>query len=541
MTARGKVSGMVAAAQPEAVEAGLEAFKAGGNAVDAAIATALVQTAVDPQMCGIAGFGSLQVYDPAKGVHICHDFHGRAPLAVRPDMWERLLIGEAEDGFGFLLEGRVNELGYGAITSPMTLKGLAEASARYGRLQFRDLLAPAIAYARDGFMVRPHVAAYWAQVPTEGRAPHAEVLTKLPATRKIYAKPDGALRKVGEILKNPDMGATLERVAQAGVEEFYEGRIAQQIAADMAAHGGLITMADLKAALPETVEPLWGSYRNLKFATNRPPGGGVMLIEMLNILENFDLKAMGHNSPDYIATVAEAMKIATVDKDAKVGDPRFVSVPLAELTSKDYAKSLADRIKRGEKTHVPRLRGGQKESADTTHVVAVDETGACATMTHTLGTPSGVVTEGLGFMYNGAMAVFDPRPGRAGSLAPGKSRFSSMAPSIIFKDGKPMLVIGAPGGTYIAMGILQAILNVVEFGMNALEAVSAPRFNATSDTLDITNRILRSTEADLKRRGYPVRRWPLTFHFAGVHAIRIVDGKLDGGADPGRDGMAMAV
>jgi gamma-glutamyltranspeptidase/glutathione hydrolase len=139
------------------------------------------------------------------------------------------------------------------------------------------------------------------------------------------------------------------------------------------------------------------------------------------------------------------------------------------------------------------------------------------------------------------MAVFDPRPGRPGSLAPGKSRFSSLAPSILFRDGKPFLALGAPGGTYIAMGILQVILNVVEFGMTASEAVAAPRFNATSDTLDITNRILRATEAELVRRGYPVRRWPMNFHFAGVHAIRMVDGRLDGGADPGRDGMAMAV
>jgi gamma-glutamyltranspeptidase/glutathione hydrolase len=533
--------GMVSAAQPEAVEAGLESLAAGGNAVDAAIATALVQTAVDPQMCGIAGMGSLQVYDPGKGVHVCHDFHGRAPLAVRPDMWEKLLLGEAEDGFGFLLEGRVNEIGYGAITTPMTLGALAEASRRYGRLPFKALIAPAIAYARDGFMVRPHMAAYWTQVPTEGRAPHAEFLTKYAATRKIYARPDGSLRKVGEVLRNPDMGATLERVASEGVEDFYSGTIARRIAEDMQANGGLITLADLKAAVPTTTEPLWGSYRGLRIATNRPPGGGVMLIEMLNILEHFDLKAMGHNSPAYIATVAEAMKIATVDKDAKVGDPRFVTVPLDELTSKAYAEPLAQRIRRGERTHVPRLRGGQKESADTTHVVACDADGVCATMTHTLGTPSGVVTEGLGFMYNGAMAVFDPRPGRAGSLAPGKARFSSMAPSILFRDNKPFLVLGAPGGTYIAMGILQVILNVVEFGMTALEAVSAPRFNATSDTLDITNRILRSTEAALKTRGYPVRRSALTFHFAGVHAVRIVDGGMDGAADPGRDGMAMAV
>lgn len=532
--------GMISAAQPEAVEAGLEAFKAGGNAVDAAIATALVQTAVDPQMCGIAGFGSLHVYNPAKRIHACLDFHGRAPLKVTPDMWEHLLVGEAENGFGFLLEGRVNEIGYGAITTPMTLRALDEASRRFGTMKLADLIAPAVGYCEEGFMVRPHVAAYWNQVPTEGRAPHAEFLTAFPATRKIYAKPDGKLHAAGQILRNPDMGRTLRRVAANGVDDFYAGDIARLITDDIAAHDGLITLEDLKGASPEVNEPIWGTYRGHRLATNRPPGGGLMLIEMLNILENFDLKAMGHNAPAYIATVSEAMKLATVDKDTKVGDPRFVAVPLAELTSKAYAAKLAERIKSGEKTHVPRLKGG-KESANTTHVTAVDEHGTCVSLTHTLGTPSGVVTEGLGFMYNGAMAVFDPRPGRPGSLAPGKSRFSSMAPSIVFKDDKPLLVLGAPGGTFIAMGILQVILNVVEFGMSAIEAVSAPRFCATSDTIDITNRILRATERDLRDRGYPVRRWPMNFHFAGVHAIRIVDGRLDGGADPGRDGMAMAV
>ncbi len=532
--------GMVSAAQPEAVEAGLAAFKAGGNAVDAAIATALVQTAVDPQMCGIAGFGSLQVYDPAKGLHVVHDFYGRAPRAVKPDMWQHLLIGEAEDGFGFHLEGRVNEMGYGAIATPMTLKGLSEALRRYGTLPLGELLEPAISYAEDGFMVRPHVAAYWNLVPTEGRAPHSEMLTHFPATRKIYGKPSGGLHAVGETLRNPDMARTLRRVRDHGVDEFYSGSIARQIIADMQRHGGLISAEDLAAADPETTEPLWGTYRDVRIATNRPPGGGVMLVEMLNILERFDLRAMGHNTADYIATVAEAMKLATIDKDAKVGDPRFVDVPLAELTSKAYAASLSERIERGEKASVPRLRA-MKESADTTHVAAVDANGVCASLTHTLGTASGVVTDGLGFMYNGAMAVFDPRPGRAGSLAPGKARFSSMAPSIVFRDGKPLLVLGAPGGTYITMGILQAILHVVEFGLTALEAVSAPRFCATSDTIDITNRIFRSTERELQARGYQVRRSPLNFHFSGVHAIRIIDGRLDGGADPGRDGMAAAV
>lgn len=531
--------GMVTAPQPEAVEAGLEALKRGGNAVDAAVATALVQTAVDPQMSGIAGFGSMHVYLPAKRVHTFIDFHGRAPLAARPDMWAHLLRGESEDGFGFILDGRVNEIGYGAITTPMTLRALDEALRRYGTQRLDTLLAPAIEYCEQGFMVRPHVSAFWNTVATEGRAAHAELLTTIPATRKIYVKPDGRLHAVGDVLKNPDMATTYRRIASAGVDDFYAGELAKTIAADMTAHGGLLSIEDLGACATETMQPLWGTYRGHRLATNRPPGGGVMLIEMLNILEHFDLPSMGHNSPRYIATVSEAMKTATVDKDAKVGDPRFVDVPLDELTSKPYAASLADRITRGVKTHVPRL--GAREAADTTQVSVVDEHGNCVSLTHSLGMPSGVVTEGLGFMYNGCMAVFDPRPGRPGSIAPGKSRFSSMAPTIVFKDDTPFFVLGAPGGTYIAMGLLQTILNVIDFGMDAQEAISAPRFCTTSDTINVTNRILRGTERELQAMGYATKRWPLSYHFAGVHGIRIVDGRLDGGADPGRDGMAMGV
>jgi gamma-glutamyltranspeptidase/glutathione hydrolase len=531
--------GMVTAPQPEAVEAGLDALAAGGNAVDAAVATALVQTAVDPQMCGIAGFGSMHLYVPAKGVHTFIDFHGRAPLAARPDMWADLLVGETDDGFGFVLEGRVNEIGYGAITTPMTLKALDEALRRYGTQRLDALLAPAIAYCEDGFVVRPHVAAFWNQVATEGRAAHIELLTTIPATRKIYVRPDGRLRGVGEVLANPDMGQTYRRIASAGVGDLYEGDLAHAIAADMAAHDALLSIKDLAACATETTAPLWGEYRGHRLATNRPPGGGVMLVEMLNILEHFDLAAMGHNSPRYIATVSEAMKIATVDKDTRVGDPRFVNVPLDELTSKSYGARQADRIRRGEKTHVPRL--GSREAADTTQVTVVDADGACVSLTHSLGMPSGVVTDGLGFMYNGCMAVFDPRPGRPGSIAPGKSRFSSMAPSILFKDDTPFLVLGAPGGTYIAMGLLQTILNVVDFGMTAQEAISAPRFCTTSDVIGLTNRVLRRTERELHAMGYETKRWPMSYHFAGVHGIRIVGGRLDGGADPGRDGMAAAI
>jgi len=533
--------GIVSAPQPEAVEAGADALSNGGNAVDAAIACALVQTAVDPQMCGIAGFGCMHVYLAERGEHLLLDFQGRAPSGVRPDMWEDLIIKEADDGFGFILKDFVNDIGYGAITTPMTLRAFDMALKRFGTMQLSDLLEPAIGFAENGMLVRPHINYFWNSSEGGGKAPHSMRLTENAAARKIYVKDDGSLHKLGESVCNPDMAQTYRRIAREGVDDFYTGAIAGEIIEDMNKNGGLLSADDLKNIQIDDMEPLWGEYRGLRVSTNRPPGGGIMIIQMLNILENFDLKAIGHNSPDYIAIVAEAMKISTVDKDNHVGDPRFVDVPMERLISKEYARECAERIKSGEKTHVPRFNPGGEESKDTTHVSTADEHGNCVSLTHTLGMPSGVVTEGLGFMYNGAMAVFDPRPGRTGSLAPGKARFTAMCPTIIFKGDEPFFVVGAPGATFITMGVLQAILNVIDFGMNAQEAVMAPRFSVTSDTIDVSNRILRATQGELEAQGYPVRRSPLSYHFSGVHALRKTEEGWDGGADPGRDGMAMSV
>ena len=535
------MNGIITAPQPEAVEAGADVLREGGNAVDAAVACALVQTVVDPIMCGLAGFGTMHIHMPAAGFHGFIDFHGRAPAACRPDMWQDIVIGEAEDGFGFLLEGAVNEIGYQSIMTPQTIRALDTALARHGTRRLSDLLAPAIAYAEDGFAVRPHVGNFWNEVPGAGRVPHIEFVTRFAATRAIYCHEDGRPRKIGERLRNPDMGRTLRRIAEHGVDDFYTGGIAREIADDMGRNGGLLAADDLAAVAPVDAGPLWGTYRGHRVATNNPPGGGVMILEMLNILENFDLAGMGHNSAEYVATVSEAMKIATVDKDTRVGDPRFVDVPVAELTSKDYAARMAERIRSGQKTHVPRLNSGSEESKDTTHICVVDAQGNAVSVTHSIGMPSGVVTPGLGFMYNGCMGVFDPRPGRAGSLAPGKARFTAMCPTILFEGDEPWFVVGAPGGTYITMGVLQGILNAVDFGMSAAEAVAAPRFCTTSDTIDVTNRILRRTERGLRDMGYPVRRSALSYGFAGVHALRRTAAGWDGGADPGRDGMAVRV
>ena len=533
--------GMVSAPQPEAVEAGLDILSAGGNVVDAAIAAALVQTAVDPQMCGIAGFGSMHIYLADRNIHKLIDFHGRAPLATRPDMWADRIVRECDDGFGFVLKGQVNEIGYQSATTPLTLKAFGEALDLYGTRKLAELIQPAIHYCEDGFAVRPHVHGFWMRSEENGRIARMRGLTDDPAAARIYTKPDGSLYGVGEILRNPDMGRTYRTIAEKGIEDFYQGGIAAKIDADMRANGGLITLDDLAACATEHTEPLWTDYRGYKIATNQPPGGGLMIIEMLNILENFNLVDMGHNSPDYIATVSEAMKIATVDKDARMGDPKFIEIPFDELMSKSYASELAERIKRGEKVQVPRMNTGGAESKETTHICVADNAGNSVSMTHSLGSSSGAVTEGLGFMYNNCMMVFDPRPGHTGSLAPGKARFSALSPTIVFKDNKPFLLVGAPGGTTITMGNLQAILNVIDFGMSAQEAVSAPRFTTTSDTIEVTNRILRSTERDLQARGYPTLRHAMSYMHPTVHTIRIQDGQLDGGADPSADGMAAAV
>ena len=533
-------SAMIVTAQPEASEAGAQVLMRGGNAVDAAMTAALVQGVVDPQMCGIAGFGSCQIYMPERGVHTCIDFHGKTPARATPDMWADLVEGETRDGFGFVLRGNVNDLGYQSVTVPGSLKAYHEAVSEFGTWDWRDVCAPAVEEAEAGFVIRPHVHYWWTSGSAFGRVDVRDRLSFSSTGRKSYFHADGSLKGVGDRVSNPDLATTLHRIADEGPEVFYSGAIADRIATDFEANGGLLSFDDLVDYRTKRLDPLRFEYRGMDIATNHPPGGGIQLAQMLSILECFDLAALDHNCVEYIRVVSEAMKIATRDKDLHVGDPAFFDVPYEKLTSKTEAAGWAERIKAGERHHVPRI--GMGESPHTTQVVVIDARGNAVTMTHSLGMPSGVITDGLGFMFNGCMAVFDPRPGRAGSIAPGKSRFSSICPSTAFTDGELRLAIGAPGGTQIAMGVLQAMLNVFDHGMSMTEAVSAPRFSSTSDIIDLTNRIPRYVQRELEEMGYEVVRNPQTFGIAAVHGIRrLEDGALDGGADPGHDGVAIAV
>ena len=529
---------MVVAPQPEAVEAGLEAFERGGNVMDAAVTAAFVQTVVDPQMCGIAGFGSMQVYIEKLKKHTSIDFHGRAPRNSQEGMWEKLIDGVCDDGFGYILKGRINEFGYQSLTTPLTLKALNLAQGMFGKLHFGDTMESAIKYCNDGFMVRPRLHAFWMAPEQAGRMARISVINKLEAAKKIYLDKNGRSPKIGDTLKNPDMGKLYKRISNEGIGIFYEGDIADTIEKDMKINGGLLTKEDLRNCSPSVGKPLRGTYRGFEIVTNQLPGGGLMIIEMLNILEQFDLEEIGHNSSRYISIIAEAMKIATIDKDTSMGDPKFISAPIERLSSKSYAKEMATKIKNGEKANINREISGLPESKDTTHLVVADNEGNVVNLTHSLGSSSGVVTEGLGFMYNNCMMVFDPRKGHNGSLEPGKARFTAMCPTMLLKDGKVRLALGAPGGTTITMGVLQGILNVVDFNMSAQHAVSAPRICVTSNKIEISNRIFRSVERELCDMGYSTYRNPASFINPRVHAIRINEGNLDGGADPIGDGMS---
>lgn len=530
----------IVAPQPEAVEAGAAVLERGGNAVDAALACAFVQGVVDPQMAGIGGFGSMHVYLPARGLHEILEFYAHAPLAASPDMWVDRVLGQSRDGFGYILEDNISDIGYLAVCTPGSLKGYETALRDYGTFDWADLIAPAVDLARNGFMIRNHMHWYWTKDQSDdGFANTVDKLRFSETGRRVYFRADGRLRGVGEILKNPDMAATLERIAASGgADIFYSGEIAGQIAADFAANGGLIGREDLARYQPSKAEPIWGSYRGHRIATSPPPGSGFPLLELLQIMEHFDVGAWQHGGAEHVRILFEAMKRMTIDKDEHMGDPAYVEVPWAQLLSREHSARHAASIRAGERAEVRRMDRSQR---DTTHVSVIDKDGNAVALTHTLGSPSGVITEGLGFMFNGTMSRFNPFPGKPGSIAPGKRRPSSAAPTIVFEDDEPFVVVGAPGGSYIAPTIAQFLMNIIDFDMGVLEAVVAPRIVGVSNTIDICNRIRRSVEGELRAQGYDVARSPQTYAFAALHAIKIEDGLSEGAADPQRDGLALSV
>lgn len=538
---------MICAAQPEAAEAGARVLMDGGNAVDAAVAAAFTQCVVDPMMAGIAGYGTLQVALPGRGVHTCVDFCARAPAAARPDIWAHLPLNEMPDGYAFVVQGNVNEAGYQSIGTPGTLAGLDYALSRYGTWSFADALAPALQHAREGVVVRPHMYQYGALDRARGGMLETRERLALTKTgRAVYLDADGNFKRPGERLHNPDLTATLEHLARAGAADFYHGEVAARIADDMHAHDGLLTLADLNGYQVSEAAPIWGDYRGWRVAGFPPPAGGLTLIQALHVLAQFDVAALGHNSPAYLDLLAQTLKWVTIDKDTLIGDPEFVTVPVEQLLSAAHAASIAQRIRAREPAQVTRLAPGidlgiATEPRDTTQVCVIDADGNAATLTHSLGTSSGIITDGLGVLYNGLLSGFDPRPGRPASIGPGKRRTSSQCPMLLFRDGQVQAAIGAPGGTAIPSALTQTVVNLVDFGMSAIEAVAAPRISVTGNAVDVSNRIPRYVTDVLAQQGQEIKRSYQSYAFAAPHLVSRMTGALQGGADPQRDGVALAV
>lgn len=530
---------MIVAPQPEAAEAGADILREGGSALDATLACALVQGVVDPMMCGIGGLGVLTIFDPATGATLVIDGLSTCPSGCTPEMWQADFQGECSDGYGYRVRGFANEFGHAAVTTPGILRVFADAHARSGRLPWPRLFDAAIAAASDGWMVRPHVHTMMTMDEARyGRMRLADKLGRTPDGASLYCRPDGTPKRPGEHVRNPALAETLRGIARDGAASFYEGALAARMAADMRAHGGLMTEADLAGYRARHTAPMSITWRGWRLDMPPPPAGGIVVAEALRILERFDLAALGHNSPEYIRVLAEAMKIAGRDKEAHIGDPAFIPPPLDHLLSDAYADQCAGKIRRGETTSLARELA---EPKDTTTIACIDADGMVVALTHTLGTPSGVIPPGAGFMLNGAMNWYDPRPGRPGSIAPGKKRFSSMAPMIVFDGTAPVMALGAPGGAWIGVALLQVVLNVLEFGMTMQEAVTAPRFSATTDAVDISNRIPRGVQRAVEAMGYEVRRHFHSYPFAAPHGITRFAGRLAGGADPQRDGLAIGV
>jgi len=540
------MSSLIVAPQPEAVEEGAKVLMAGGNAVDAAVTCAFVQSVVSPQMCGIGGYCLLNLHlaqgpGTRSARTVILDAPAVAGSRATPTMWQDIVIGPNPEGWGYFLQGKVNDVGYRSICTPGAVKGLAEMLARWGTISWEEAISPAVRIAREGFTVDAHLASGW-----KARAASAEASSLLdtiranPEASRVYLHADGTPHDLGERLCNPDYAQTLGALARRGAGDFYEGELARRMADDLARGGSFVTKRDLSGYDLRKAQPVVGSYRGYTICTSPAPHGGPTLLAILNILEGYDLPALGHNSPEYIYHVSMAMKAAFADRNPHLGDPEFVDVPLEWMTSKARAAEWRERVSAGRAISVSFT---PSEPPDTTHVSVVDRWGNCVALTHSLGSSSGVITPGLGFMYNNSMVNFHPYPGHPNSIAPRKGRTTGMSPTIVYEGDRPVLVLGAPGATRIITSLAQVILNVLDFRMSITDAVLAPRFDCEGDVIRCQARIPEYVCAEVRKR-HRIERLPVSHGgLALVHAVKIEPetGQLSGAADAGAGGMALLV
>lgn len=507
--------GIVASAHPLASEAGLAILKAGGNAIDAAVATAFAVGVVEPQASGIGGEGMMLVYLAATRTTVAIDYKSTAPATASTD-------------------GRPPASGHTSVAVPGTVAGLAMALRRYGTRSLAEVLAPAIRHAEDGFEVSPTLAA----TVIEG----FEAIIENPPLAALLC-PDGLPIDAGATLRNPDLAATLRSIAEGGPEAFYHGEIADVIAQDMAAHGGALTAADLKTYRAIERRPVRGTYRGYTVLSAPPPVGGTPVIQALQILNRFKLPAGSELSASTVHLVAEALKRGSADYRAFIADPAFSSVPLDQLLSRRYARRRAKEISPVRVT--PKVLPGlpmPEESPSTTSLAVVDGEGNMVVLTQTLSDFFGAKVMVAGIILNNEMRNFS----RAGVnvVAPGKRMRTTIAPTLILRRGRPFAVLGTPGAARITSTMVLLVSNLVDHGMGIQEAIEAPRYFARESEKDlfVEDRIPQDTLDTLAALGYTFQVMKdFDLFFGGAQGI-VIDrqtGRRHGGADPRRDGAVL--
>jgi len=466
--------GMVATQEALATTVGLDILKQGGNAIDAGVAIGFALAVTLPRAGNLGGGGFMLVYDAARQETVAIDFREMAPAAASRDMY----LDDKGD-----VDQQSARFSYLSVGVPGTVAGLALAAERYGSLPLKTLIAPAIRLAEQGISVSEGMAISLKAAKNR--------MSRWPESMKIFFKPDGTAYEPREILVQKDLADSLKVIAEQGPKAFYDGEIAQKIATDMEANGGLITTEDLKNYKAVIRQPVRGAYRGYEIVSMPPPSsGGIHLIQILNILEHFPIADLGHNSAATLHRMAEAMKLAYADRSEYLGDTDFVKVPVQGLTSKDYAAELVKLIDLNRARPATEIKPGKPapyESDQTTHYSVMDSQGNIVSTTYTINFSygTGITAAGTGILLNNEMDDFSSKPGvpnaygliggEANAIEPGKRPLSSMSPTIVFKAGKPFLATGSPGGSRIITTVLQIVMNIIDHGMNVAEATIATR------------------------------------------------------------------
>lgn len=528
--------GAVAAVENDGAIAATDVFRRGGNAADAAIAGAFVQTVVDPWRTSIGGGAHIQFYSAADKRSRIIDAGGVAPRKATATMYRPVARWEN----AFVVEDNENRLGYRAQVVPGFVRGMDTLFRRYGsgRVSWSDLIQPAIERARDGFPVHPHLYAAWqpGQAYTQLEGDPYAALSASAESRRLYLKDDGSVYRIGEILVQQDLAETLTQIAQHGADEFYSGSIARRIADDFSSNGGLLDLGDLEGFTATESDPISGSYRGLSLVTEDAPSVGPTLLQILNVLELADLASMGWNSAAFLDYLTQAMYVAFRERDERVGDPRTGAAGVEALFSKAHAAEVRERILSGAVREQMRQAAGAPvmptAEHDTTHIATLDEAGNACGITHSVGMGTGVVTPGLGFMHNCHMSNFDPRPGQPNSIAPGKRGTGGGAPVFALRDGRVVLSMGSPAGNFKASAMAQVLVNLVDFGKTLSDAVSADRIHVRCEPplVIIDRRFSPRAAMELAAGGYAIEMSDYSARVAAVSHDLVTSG-FDAGSD----------